>query len=245
MIRKKGSANWKGSLKEGTGTISTESGVLDEVNYGFNKRFEGAPGSNPEELIGAAHASCFSMALSMMLGEEGIEPDSIKTDATVIMEQDDSGFLVSEDVAMLEALEADAVGRREYRLAAQLRDTLDVLTPRAGGPLAHMNHLEASVRTALELIGIEHFHEIAIEYQEEGGERLDASVRDALAEVNLLVEFEDGSQIAGHSTSPDTVEAAAKAFVAAVNKYKLTQGMKKVDPASKKGGKGPSRLRGV
>lgn len=69
--------------------------------------------------------------------------------------------------------------------------------------------------------------------------------RDALAEVNLLVEFEDGSQIAGHSTSPDTVEAAAKAFVAAVNKYKLTQGMKKVAPASKKGGKGPSRLRGV
>ena len=69
--------------------------------------------------------------------------------------------------------------------------------------------------------------------------------RDALAEVNLLVEFEDGSQIAGHSTSPDTVEAAAKAFVAVVNKYKLTQDMKKAAPGSKKGKKDPSRLRGV
>jgi 2-isopropylmalate synthase len=69
--------------------------------------------------------------------------------------------------------------------------------------------------------------------------------RDALAEVNLLVEFEDGSQMAGHSTSPDTVEAAAKAFVAAVNKYKLTQEMKKKAPKSRKGKKPPESLRGV
>ncbi|WP_289155858.1 OsmC family protein [uncultured Salipiger sp.] len=95
MIRKKGSANWKGSLKEGTGTISTESGVLDEVNYGFNKRFEGAPGSNPEELIGAAHASCFSMALSMVLGEAGFTPDDISTVATVSLEKGDAGFAVT------------------------------------------------------------------------------------------------------------------------------------------------------
>ncbi|OLO03921.1 MULTISPECIES: OsmC family protein [Salinicola] len=95
-IKKSGSAEWKGSLKKGKGVVSTESGALKDNPYGFNTRFEGEPGTNPEELIASAHASCFSMALSMMLGEEGIEPDSIKTDATVIMEKDDSGFTITE-----------------------------------------------------------------------------------------------------------------------------------------------------
>lgn len=95
MIRKKGSANWKGALKDGTGTISTESGVLDAVNYGFNKRFEGAPGSNPEELIAAAHASCFSMALSMVLGEAGFTAEDISTEATVSLEKQDGGFAIT------------------------------------------------------------------------------------------------------------------------------------------------------
>ena len=95
MIQKKGSANWKGSLTEGTGTISTESRVLENVNYGFKKRFEGEPGSNPEELIGAAHASCFSMALSMILGEAGFTADDISTEATVSLEKNDDGFAVT------------------------------------------------------------------------------------------------------------------------------------------------------
>ncbi|MFC0266445.1 OsmC family protein [Kushneria aurantia] len=94
-IQKKGSAEWKGSLKKGKGVVSTESGALKENPYGFNTRFEGQPGTNPEELIGAAHASCFSMALSMMLGEEDLEPESINTEATVTLDQDDSGFYVS------------------------------------------------------------------------------------------------------------------------------------------------------
>ncbi|MGL6249925.1 MAG: OsmC family peroxiredoxin, partial [Billgrantia desiderata] len=70
-IKKTGSAVWQGSLKEGKGQVSTESGVLNDVPYSFAKRFEGEAGSNPEELIGAAHASCYSMALSMIMGEAG------------------------------------------------------------------------------------------------------------------------------------------------------------------------------
>lgn len=70
-IHKKGQAHWEGDIKRGKGTVSTESGVLNQQPYGFNTRFEGAQGTNPEELIGAAHAACFSMALSLMLGEAG------------------------------------------------------------------------------------------------------------------------------------------------------------------------------
>lgn len=95
MINKSASANWKGGLKDGTGTISTESGVLDQVNYGFNKRFEGEAGSNPEELIAAAHASCFSMALSMILGDAGFTADDISTKAVVSLEKKDDGFAVT------------------------------------------------------------------------------------------------------------------------------------------------------
>nr|WP_298412858.1 OsmC family protein [uncultured Halomonas sp.] len=94
-IKKQGSAEWQGSLKKGKGTVSTESGALKQNPYGFNTRFEGEAGTNPEELIGAAHASCYSMALSMILGEDNLEPESIKTSATVTLEQDDSGFTIS------------------------------------------------------------------------------------------------------------------------------------------------------
>ncbi len=94
-IQKKGSAQWKGSLKRGKGVVSTESGALKENPYGFNTRFEGQPGTNPEELIGAAHASCYSMALSMILGQSDLEPESIQTEATVTLDQDDSGFYIS------------------------------------------------------------------------------------------------------------------------------------------------------
>ena len=91
-IQKTGSAKWTGSLKEGKGHVSTQTGVLNDQPYGFNTRFEGADGTNPEELIGAAHASCFSMALSMILGEDNLTPDSIETKATVHLEQKDGGF---------------------------------------------------------------------------------------------------------------------------------------------------------
>lgn len=94
-INKSASAHWEGSLKEGKGYISTESGVLDNQPYGFNTRFEGGNGTNPEELVGAAHAGCFSMALSMVLGEAGFTADSINTKAKVTLEQVAGGFAVT------------------------------------------------------------------------------------------------------------------------------------------------------
>ncbi|SDK95093.1 osmotically inducible protein OsmC [Franzmannia pantelleriensis] len=94
-ITNKASAHWQGDLKTGQGSVSTASGSLGKTPYGFKNRFEGEPGTNPEELIGAAHASCFSMALSMMLGEAGLTADSIDTQATVKLDQDDGGFSVT------------------------------------------------------------------------------------------------------------------------------------------------------
>lgn len=94
-MKKHASAHWQGNLKQGKGTISTESGALSESPYGFNTRFEDQPGTNPEELIGAAHAGCFSMAFSMLLGEEGFTPDSIDTKATVTLDKVDDGFAVT------------------------------------------------------------------------------------------------------------------------------------------------------
>ncbi len=94
----KHSANavWNGGLKDGKGTISTESGVLAGVPYDFKKRFETDPGTNPEELIAAAHAACFSMALSGQLGAAGMTADSIETKCTVTLEKGDAGFSVTE-----------------------------------------------------------------------------------------------------------------------------------------------------
>jgi len=94
-IHKKGQAHWEGDIKRGKGTVSTESGALQQQPYGFNTRFEGAPGTNPEELIGAAHAACFSMALSLMLGDEGHTPQSIDTTADVSLDKVDGGFAIT------------------------------------------------------------------------------------------------------------------------------------------------------
>ncbi|AVI62710.1 OsmC family protein [Halomonas sp. GFAJ-1] len=92
---RKASAHWEGGLKDGQGTVSTESGVLEATNYSFKKRFEDEPGTNPEELIGAAHASCFSMALSMILGEKGYTAEAIDTNARVTLSQSTDGFDIS------------------------------------------------------------------------------------------------------------------------------------------------------
>jgi osmotically inducible protein OsmC len=94
MIRK-GSAEWRGSLKEGKGTVSTESGVLSDAPYSFGTRFENGKGTNPEELIAAAHAGCFSMALSAELGGAGITPESVRTTAAVTLEKVEGGFAVT------------------------------------------------------------------------------------------------------------------------------------------------------
>jgi len=94
-MKQKASAIWEGSLKEGSGTISTGSGALVAKPYSFRTRFEGEPGTNPEELIGAAHAGCFSMAFSMILGLAGFTPERIETTATVTLEKKDDGFAVT------------------------------------------------------------------------------------------------------------------------------------------------------
>jgi osmotically inducible protein OsmC len=85
-MNRSASAEWKGSLKEGGGAFSVQSGAIKGLKYSFKTRFEGAPGSNPEELVAAAHASCFSMALGAQLGERGITPESIETTCDVTFE---------------------------------------------------------------------------------------------------------------------------------------------------------------
>lgn len=94
-MEKRASAVWQGDLKSGTGSISTESGVLANAPYGFVSRFEGGKGTNPEELIGAAHAGCFSMALSVQLGNAGLKADKIATSATVTMDKLEQGWTVT------------------------------------------------------------------------------------------------------------------------------------------------------
>ncbi len=94
-INRTGSAKWQGGLKDGKGAISTQSGALSEYPYGFASRFEGVKGTNPEELIGAAHAGCFTMALSMMLGEAGFTADEMNTTAQVTLEQQSDGFTIT------------------------------------------------------------------------------------------------------------------------------------------------------
>jgi len=94
-MKRKGSAVWTGDLRTGKGTISTESGALANLPYGFNTRFGDEKGTNPEELIGAAHASCFSMALSIELSKAGIANPRIETTATVEITQQDGGFTIT------------------------------------------------------------------------------------------------------------------------------------------------------
>ncbi len=103
-MQRKASAVWKGGLKDGKGTISATSGVLSNTPFSFGTRFENTPGTNPEELIAAAHAGCFSMALSAQLGNAGFTPESINTTATLSLEKLESGFTIT-------AVHLDVVGR--------------------------------------------------------------------------------------------------------------------------------------
>lgn len=94
-MQRKASAVWKGGLKDGKGSVSSASGVLSNMPYSFTTRFENAPGTNPEELIAAAHAACFSMALSAQLGGANLTPESINTSATLTMEKQDAGWAIT------------------------------------------------------------------------------------------------------------------------------------------------------
>jgi lipoyl-dependent peroxiredoxin len=95
QIKRRGSAVWRGGFKDGKGAISTESGALNAYPYGFSSRFEGQRGSNPEELIGAAHAACFTMALSNILGEAKLTAEQMDTAAEVALEQVEGGFAIT------------------------------------------------------------------------------------------------------------------------------------------------------
>ena len=94
-MQRKASAEWRGGLKDGKGTVSTGSGVLTDTDYSFTTRFEDQPGTNPEELIAAAHAGCFTMALSGQLGNREMTAESIKTTATLTMEKQEAGWTVT------------------------------------------------------------------------------------------------------------------------------------------------------
>ena len=94
-MKRTGSAVWQGGIRDGKGTVSTESGVLDGAQYSFSTRFEDGKGTNPEELLAAAHAGCFSMALSKQLNDAGFTADSIKTTAAVRLEKTDAGFSIT------------------------------------------------------------------------------------------------------------------------------------------------------
>jgi len=111
-MERKASAVWKGGLKDGKGTISAPGGVLKDTQYSFTSRFENGPGTNPEELIAAAHAACFSMALSAQLGGANLTPESISTTATLTMEKQDAGWTITavhlDVVAKVPGASADA-----------------------------------------------------------------------------------------------------------------------------------------
>ena len=95
MSKTTGSAVWSGGIKDGKGAISTKSGALKDYPYGFASRFEGKPGSNPEELIGAAHAACFTMALSLILGEAKLTAEKMETTAEVTLDKVEGGFAIT------------------------------------------------------------------------------------------------------------------------------------------------------
>lgn len=94
-IYKSGSAKWQGDLRTGKGRVSSQSGALQDLPYGFNTRFEDRPGTNPEELIGAAHAACFSMALSAQLAAAGITDVTIETSSRIGLDKDEAGFTIT------------------------------------------------------------------------------------------------------------------------------------------------------
>ena len=116
-MQRKASAVWQGGIKDGKGSITTASGVLSATPYSFSTRFEGAPGTNPEELIAAAHAGCFSMALSLMLGEAGIVPQRIDTEAAVTLDKTDGGFSITK-VHLEVSVRAPGADRAKFEAAA-------------------------------------------------------------------------------------------------------------------------------
>jgi len=121
QIKRKGSAQWSGGIKDGKGAISTQSGALKDYPYGFSSRFEGQPGSNPEELLGAAHAACFTMALSLILGEANLTAEKLETTATVTLEKGSDGFAITAVHLVLKAKIPGATDSALQQLSAKAK----------------------------------------------------------------------------------------------------------------------------
>ena len=139
-MQRKASAAWKGGLKDGKGTVSATSGVLSNTPYSFSTRFENAPGTNPEELIAAAHAACFSMALSAQLGGANLTPENISTSATLTMEKQDSGWAIT-------AVHLDVVARVPNADAAAFQKAAD--NAKSGCPVSKV--LKANITMSAKL----------------------------------------------------------------------------------------------
>ena len=141
MVRK-ASAVWKGSLKEGKGTISSDSGVLSNTPYSFSTRFENAKGTNPEELIAAAHAGCFTMALSAQLGTAGITPESLETTASLSLDKLDAGWTVTK-IHLEVTARIPGVDKAAFDKAAE--------AAKAGCPISRL--LKAEITMTARLVG--------------------------------------------------------------------------------------------
>ncbi|MGC1302701.1 MAG: OsmC family protein [Caulobacteraceae bacterium] len=140
-MKTSGSAAWQGGLKDGKGEISTKSGALSAYPYGFASRFEGKPGSNPEELIGAAHAACFTMALSLILNEAGLTAERMETSAEVTLEKVDDGFAITAVHLTLKGKVPGADQAKFQELAAMAK---------AGCPVSKLLKADISLDATLE-----------------------------------------------------------------------------------------------
>lgn len=117
-MKRSAQARWQGDLKTGSGTISTETNTVREVPYSFHSRFEEGQGTNPEELLAAAHAGCFTMALSLQLAEAGVRAESLETKCTVTLDKKDGGFAITESRLELKA-KAPGASREAFDKAVQ------------------------------------------------------------------------------------------------------------------------------
>lgn len=140
-LKRKASAQWNGGLKDGKGTISTDSGVLEDTQYSFSTRFEDGIGTNPEELIAAAHAGCFSMALSAQLTNANTPPESIRTQATVTMDKTDAGFTITA-VHLDVTARVPGVDQAAFETAAK--------NAKAGCPVSRVLNAEITMTARLE-----------------------------------------------------------------------------------------------
>jgi lipoyl-dependent peroxiredoxin len=126
VIKKTASAAWSGGIKDGIGSISTQTGVLNKAPYGFKARFEDGPGTNPEELIGAAHAGCFTMALSLVLEKAGMKATQMETKATITLEQQGDGFTITASHLSLTATIPGATDEAFQKAAKEAEQTCPV-----------------------------------------------------------------------------------------------------------------------